>query len=54
LQIRPSGIVTPILSMSNLFFTVVPASFANSSQRPANYFVLQINPLTGVPLVYRP
>lgn len=54
MQIRPSGIVTPVLSMSNLFFTVVPASLANNSQRPANYFALQINPLTGVPLVYRP
>jgi uncharacterized protein (TIGR02596 family) len=54
LQIRPSGQVTPVLSMSNLFFSVVPAIFSNDAQLPPNYFVLQINPLTGVPLVYRP
>lgn len=53
-QIRPSGQVTPILAMSNLFFSVVPGVFANDSQLPPNYFLVQINPLTGVPLVYRP
>ncbi len=53
-QIRPSGQVTPVLAMSNLFFSVVPAVFANDSQLPPNYFLVQINPLTGVPLVYRP
>jgi len=54
LQIRPSGQVTPTLSMSNLFFSIVPALSASDSQLPPNYFILQINPLTGVPLVYRP
>jgi uncharacterized protein (TIGR02596 family) len=54
LQIRPSGQVTPVLAMSNLFFSVVPAVFANDAQLPPNYFLLQINPLTGVPIVYRP
>lgn len=54
LQIRPSGQVTTALSMSNLFFTVVPSVFANEAHLPTNYFLLQINPLTGVPLVYRP
>lgn len=54
LQIRPSGQVTPILAMSNLFFSVVPAVSAADSQLPPNYFLVQINPITGVPLVYRP
>lgn len=54
LQIRPSGQVTPTMSMSNLFFAVVPTAFANEPRLPTNYFLLQINPLTGVPLVYRP
>jgi len=54
LQIRPSGQVTPVLAMSNLFFSVIPAAFADESQLPPNYFLVQINPLTGIPLVYRP
>lgn len=54
LQVRPSGNVTPVLPMTNLFFTVVSAAKASSPERPPNYFVLQINPLTGVPIVFRP
>lgn len=53
-QIRPSGLVTPTLTMSNLFFTVVPSAFAGNSQLPANYVLVQLNPLTGAPLIYRP
>lgn len=54
LQIRPSGQVIPVLAMSNLFLSVVPAALASEPQLPPNYFLVQINPLTGVPLVYRP
>lgn len=54
LQIRPSGFVTPVIGMSNLFFTVMPEARTATASLPANYFLLQINPLTGAPLVYRP
>lgn len=53
-QIRPSGLVTPTVAMSNLFFAVVPSAFAGNSQLPANYILVQLNPLTGAPLTYRP
>jgi uncharacterized protein (TIGR02596 family) len=54
LQIRPSGEITPIVAMSNLVFTVIPEVFADKQDMPANYFMVQINPVTGIPLVYRP
>jgi uncharacterized protein (TIGR02596 family) len=54
MQIRPSGFVTPVLGMSNLFLTVMPESRVSNSALPPNYFMLQINPITGAPLVYRP
>jgi len=54
LQIRPSGFVTPVLEMDKLFFTVMRDTLTTDSQLPPNYFMLQINPLTGAPLVYRP
>jgi uncharacterized protein (TIGR02596 family) len=54
LQIRPSGFVTPVIGMSSLFFTVMPEARTTTASLPANYFMLQINPLTGAPLVYRP
>lgn len=54
IQIRPTGQVTPVLSMSNMFLAIVPTAMATNSQLPPNYFLLQINPLTGVPLIYRP
>jgi uncharacterized protein (TIGR02596 family) len=54
LQIRPSGFVTPILAMDSLFFTVMRDTLTSESGLPPNYFMLQINPLTGAPLVYRP
>jgi uncharacterized protein (TIGR02596 family) len=53
-QIRPSGFVTPVMGMNSLFFTVMSESKTADSSLPANYFMLQINPLTGAPLVYRP
>lgn len=54
LQIRPSGEVTPIVDMKDLVFTIVPEVFAGNTSLPANYFLVQINPVTGTPLVYRP
>jgi uncharacterized protein (TIGR02596 family) len=54
LQVRPSGFVTPILDMDALFFTVMRDTLTANSSLPPNYFMLQINPLTGAPLVYRP
>jgi uncharacterized protein (TIGR02596 family) len=54
LQIRPSGFVTPVLGMNNLFFTVMSETKLANAGLPPNYFLLQINPLTGAPLVYRP
>lgn len=54
LQIRPTGFVTPVLEMKNLFFTVMRDTQTTTSGLPPNYFMLQINPLTGAPLVYRP
>ena len=54
IQIRPTGQVTPVLSMSNMFLAIVPTAMATNSQLPPNYFLLQINPLTGVQLIYRP
>lgn len=54
LQIRPSGLVTPVQDMSDLFFTVLSAGRISDATLPPNYFMLQINPLTGTPLVYRP
>jgi uncharacterized protein (TIGR02596 family) len=54
LQIRPSGFVTPVIGMNSLFFTVMPEARLAESSLPPNYFLLQINPLTGAPLVYRP
>lgn len=53
-QIRPSGIVTPTLDMKNLFFTVLSAKNADATDFPNNYLMVQINPLTGNALTYRP
>lgn len=54
LRIRPSGAVDPGLAMSNLFFAVLPARSATNGALPPNYVTIQVNPLTGTPLVYRP
>ena len=54
LRIRPSGAVDPSLAMSNFFFSVVSARSGSNSALPPNYVTIQINPLTGTPLVYRP
>ena len=54
LRIRPSGAVDPSLAMSNFFFAVVSSRSATNSALPPNYVTIQVNPLTGTPLVYRP
>ncbi len=54
LQIRPTGEITPIVDMKSLVLTIVPEVFAANTTLPANYFLVQINPVTGTPLVYRP
>jgi uncharacterized protein (TIGR02596 family) len=55
-QIRPDGIVTPSVSMSQAFLTVVSARFATETDitNVKNYVTVQINPVTATPIVYRP
>jgi uncharacterized protein (TIGR02596 family) len=53
-QVRPSGVIVPTLGIADLYLTLVPARFGGQSTFPANYAIVQINPNTGVPLVYRP
>lgn len=56
-SLRPSGVVVPVLSGSsraNLYMTVVPARIAAATTLPPNNAVIQINPDTGSPLVFRP
>ncbi|MDR1191065.1 MAG: Verru_Chthon cassette protein D [Verrucomicrobiales bacterium] len=54
LQIRPSGLVTPTLPMSDLYLTVLRARDAEDGNLPSNYLTVQLNPNTGVPLIFRP
>jgi uncharacterized protein (TIGR02596 family) len=57
-QVRPTGMVIPAPpppdTMKNFFLTVVPIRSANASTLPDNYVMVQVNPLTATPLVYRP
>ncbi len=60
-EFRPSGIVTPIPTggITNYCLAVVPASYASTSYAAfsppiKNYAVVQINPVTATPIVYRP
>lgn len=53
-QVRPSGVVTPTLTMNTLFLTVVAAKNAAATDFPANYVMVQVNPLTGTPVIFRP
>ena len=54
LQIRPSGLVTPTLTMDKLYVTVMRTKDANGTELPNNYITIQINPNTGTPLIFRP
>jgi uncharacterized protein (TIGR02596 family) len=59
---RPSGVVTPVLNavaatnMSNYALVVLPARYASVTTLGTvkNYAIVQINPVTATPLVYRP
>lgn len=53
-QVRPSGVVTPVMDMADSYLTVVLARSATNSALPKNYVTIQINPLTATPLVYQP
>jgi len=54
LQIRPTGEITPVVDMKELVLCIVPEVFAGNASKPTNYFLVQINPVTGLPLIYRP
>ncbi len=54
IQIRPTGEITPVLAMKDLVLCIVPEILAGNTAMPANYFLVQINPVTGIPLIYRP
>ena len=62
-EIKPTGLINPIStvarifpSMSQIYLTVVPARNAGSTvtTTPVNFATIQINPMTGSTLIYRP
>lgn len=56
-QISPAGMVSAggsIPAMKETCLALVPSRFASNDALPPNYAVLQINPNTGTPKVYRP
>lgn len=53
-QVQPSGLVVPVIPMSASYLTIVPQRAATTNAQPANYVTVQINPITGTPLIYRP
>ena len=55
-EFRPSGIVTPVATMTNYCLTVLPTRYAQQTTITGikNYAVVQINPTTGTPLIFRP
>lgn len=53
-QIRPNGVVVPSMPMQNLFFTIITERNAQNNALPDNYVTVQMNPLSGTALVYRP
>jgi len=54
IQVQPSGLVVPVIPMSASYLTLVPQRDATTNAQPANYVTLQVNPITGSPLIYRP
>jgi uncharacterized protein (TIGR02596 family) len=54
LRIHPSGLVSPAMDMNRLYLSVVPARDGNAAALPKNFVTIQLNPLTGTPLIYRP
>ncbi len=55
-EFRPSGIVTPVQVMTNYCFLVMPARYATQTTLTGvkNFAIVQINPVTGTPMVFRP
>jgi uncharacterized protein (TIGR02596 family) len=57
-EFRPSGIMYPTNSMANYSMAIVPARYASNSSLTSpivkNYAVVQINPMTSTPFLYRP
>jgi uncharacterized protein (TIGR02596 family) len=59
-EFRPSGVVTPNQVMTNFCFAVLPArdatlsSLTNAASVVKNYAIIQVNPVTGTPSVFRP
>jgi uncharacterized protein (TIGR02596 family) len=55
-EFRPSGIVTPVENMTNYCFMVLYArnSSASSITALTNYAIVQVNPVTSTPMVFRP
>jgi uncharacterized protein (TIGR02596 family) len=49
-----TGSVTPYTAIASLYLTVVPLKSAAATSAPKNYVTVQINPVTGTQLVYRP
>lgn len=54
IQVQPSGLVVPVIPMSASYLTLVPQRAATTNAQPANYVTVQVNPITGSPLIYRP
>jgi uncharacterized protein (TIGR02596 family) len=59
-RISPNGLVDPYPALPSpggfayLYLTVVPLQSATVTTAPSNYVTVQINPVTGSQLVYRP
>ncbi len=56
-SIRPSGTVEPIPALANratLYLTLAAARSAGAADTPKNYYAIQLNPDTAIPLIYRP
>lgn len=55
-EITASGLMLPLTGMNSDYFTVVPARYEPSSSLSGikNYVMVQVNPVTATPLVYRP
>jgi len=52
-QVLPNGIVLPVIPMTDSYLTIVPLRLA-AENKADNYVTVQVNPITGTPLVYRP
>jgi uncharacterized protein (TIGR02596 family) len=58
--INPSGMVGPMSTtsvapnMTALNIGVMPARFAQNTTLPVNYMLVQLNPITGAAITYRP